>query len=98
MLTHFSKSMVSRQLLTKTSMAASNKGLTSSLNRGFNRFGAFRASQALNKPASLDNFVNGTSAVYVDQLYDEWRADPSRVHPSWRAYFENEEAGVAEPF
>mmetsp|Transcript_10024 Transcript_10024/g.16849 ORF Transcript_10024/g.16849 Transcript_10024/m.16849 type:complete len:123 (+) Transcript_10024:72-440(+) len=71
---------------------------------GRGRVGAFRASTAMNKPPSSsassaqDNFVNGTSAVYVDQMFDAWRADPQSVHASWRSYFENVEAGVPQPF
>lgn len=61
---------------------------------------AFRASQLLHKPlsAQTDNFVNGTSAVYIDQLYDQWQEDPNSVHASWQAYFSNIENNVAEPF
>ena len=40
-------------------------------NFGSSNKGAFRASTGLNKPMSAqDNFVNGTSAVYVDGLYE----------------------------
>ena len=45
-----------------------------------------------------DNFANGTSAVYVDQMYDMWRDDPNSVHASWRAYFSNVQNEAAEPF
>ena len=45
-----------------------------------------------------DNFVNGTSAVYVDQQYDHWKQDPNSVHASWRAYFENIEGEAKEPY
>ena len=65
----------------------------------FNK-GAFRSSFALHKPmgAQQDNFVNGTSAVYVDGLYEQWKEDPSSVHVSWAAYFNNIEGEAAEPF
>ncbi len=64
-----------------------------------NKFNAFRASLAMRKPQSTtDNFVNGTSAVYVDYMYEQWKADPSTVHASWRAYFDNVENDVEEPF
>ena len=33
----------------------------------------FRKSMSMQKPQSQsDNFANGTSAVYVDQMYDMW--------------------------
>lgn len=46
----------------------------------------------------MDNFVNGTSAVYVDQLYDQWKENPKSVHASWQAYFKNMEIDAAEPY
>lgn len=63
-----------------------------------NRQTGFRASMALNKPMSYDNFVNGTSAVYVDQLYDQWKENPKSVHASWQAYFKNMDLEAAEPY
>ena len=48
--------------------------------------------------SAQDNFVNGTSVVYVDQLYEQWREDPNSVHASWRAYFNNVEGEAAEPY
>lgn len=47
----------------------------------------------LSSPPSMDaeSFANGTSSVYFDQMYEQWRADPASVHPSWKSYFENVE-------
>ena len=60
---------------------------------------AFSGSRALNKPmASTDNFANGTSAVYVDQMYEMWKEDPNSVHASWRAYFSGVDSNVEEPY
>jgi len=42
-----------------------------------------------------ENFLDGTSAAYVEQMYDAWRKDPSSVHVSWSAYFKNIENGLA---
>eukprot|EP00027_Filamoeba_sp_ATCC50430_P006055 CAMPEP_0168557048 /NCGR_PEP_ID=MMETSP0413-20121227/9210_1 /TAXON_ID=136452 /ORGANISM="Filamoeba nolandi, Strain NC-AS-23-1" /LENGTH=1036 /DNA_ID=CAMNT_0008588039 /DNA_START=93 /DNA_END=3203 /DNA_ORIENTATION=+ len=42
-----------------------------------------------------ENFLDGTSAAYVEQMYDAWRKDPSSVHASWAAYFKNIENGLA---
>jgi 2-oxoglutarate dehydrogenase E1 component len=74
-------------------MSNLTKGMTS-----INRYGAFRASLAMSKPQAADNFANGTSAVYVDHLYEQWKADPATVHGSWRAYFEGVEQDAAEPY
>jgi 2-oxoglutarate dehydrogenase E1 component len=51
----------------------------------------------MRKPIT-DNFANGTSAVYVDQQYETWKSDPSSVHSSWRAYFENIDGEAQEPY
>ncbi|KHJ89982.1 dehydrogenase E1 component [Oesophagostomum dentatum] len=40
-------------------------------------------------------FMNGTSSVYIEQMYDAWKADPKSVHASWDAYFRNVEGGAA---
>ncbi|KAJ9056447.1 2-oxoglutarate dehydrogenase E1 component [Entomophthora muscae] len=39
------------------------------------------------KPAASDNFMEGTSASYVEEMYRAWAQDPSSVHLSWRVYF-----------
>ncbi|CAJ0602086.1 unnamed protein product [Cylicocyclus nassatus] len=39
-------------------------------------------------------FMNGTSSVYIEQMYESWKADPKSVHASWDAYFRNVEGGA----
>ncbi|XP_037934152.1 2-oxoglutarate dehydrogenase-like, mitochondrial isoform X2 [Teleopsis dalmanni] len=34
-----------------------------------------------------EQFVNGTSAAYVEEIYNSWLRDPQSVHTSWDAYF-----------
>jgi hypothetical protein len=41
-----------------------------------------------------ETFLNGTSSLYAEQMYEMYLEDPSSVHDSWRKYFENEEKGV----
>ncbi|GAB5365797.1 hypothetical protein AAMO2058_001089300 [Amorphochlora amoebiformis] len=41
-----------------------------------------------------DTFATGTSNAYIDQMYLNWKEDPSSVHGSWAAYFENLDAGA----
>lgn len=48
--------------------------------------------------STADNFANGTSAVYVDSLFDDWKQDPNSVHASWRTYFENVENDAETPY
>jgi 2-oxoglutarate dehydrogenase E1 component len=33
-------------------------------------------------------FLQGTSAAYIDQMYEAWLHDPKSVHVSWRVYFD----------
>lgn len=51
-----------------------------------------------NKPKSLkelsESFLNGSSAYYVETLYESWKMDPSSVHVSWAAFFHNMESGA----
>lgn len=42
--------------------------------------------------------MSGTSSVYAEQMYEQWRKDPASVHASWRIYFQNLEGDVAIPF
>jgi 2-oxoglutarate dehydrogenase complex dehydrogenase (E1) component-like enzyme len=67
--------------------------------RTISSFKGFKQSQILNKPmGALDNFANGTSAVYVDQMYEDWLQDPNSVNTSWQAYFNNIEDGAETPY
>lgn len=36
---------------------------------------------------SQTNFLNGSSATYIEEIYKAWQADPSSVHKSWDIYF-----------
>jgi len=42
-----------------------------------------------------ETFIDGTSAVYVEQQYQSYRKDPNSVHVSWRAYFDGVDKGAA---
>lgn len=46
------------------------------------------------KSTKVDSFLSGSSSVYVEQMYDAWSRDPTSVHASWQAYFENIENGI----
>lgn len=80
-------------------LRSKSSGVASGMNKGYSALNTgFRASVVLNKPQAVDNFVNGTSAVYVDYVYEQWKANPASVHASWRAYFDGIENNSAEPF
>jgi 2-oxoglutarate dehydrogenase E1 component len=42
-----------------------------------------------------ETFINGTSANYVEEMWEAWRNDPKSVHVSWATYFKNVAAGAA---
>jgi hypothetical protein len=57
--------------------------------RGFKRIPRSSAINAVKQPVGLkqnvaflsskvDNFLSGSNAVYVDQMFDAWKKDPSR--------------------
>ncbi|CAG8437382.1 3444_t:CDS:2 [Ambispora gerdemannii] len=43
---------------------------------------------------SNDVFLQGSTAGYVDEMYQAWLKDPNSVHLSWQVYFRNMQAGV----
>ncbi|CAG8442109.1 1312_t:CDS:2 [Diversispora eburnea] len=45
--------------------------------------------------SSHDNFMQGTTASYIDEMYDAWSKDPNSVHLSWQVYFKNMQNGVS---
>jgi hypothetical protein len=49
-------------------------------------------------PASVkalsESFLDGTSAVYVEEMYKAWKNDSNSVHKSWDAFFRNADAGL----
>ncbi|QSL66998.1 hypothetical protein MERGE_001385 [Pneumocystis wakefieldiae] len=36
-----------------------------------------------------DSFLHGTSANYIDAMYEIWKKNPEDVHVSWQIYFKN---------
>ncbi|KAL9075204.1 MAG: hypothetical protein Q9157_004108 [Trypethelium eluteriae] len=40
-----------------------------------------------------DSFLQGNTANYIDEMYMQWKHDPSSVHISWQIYFRNMEDG-----
>jgi 2-oxoglutarate dehydrogenase E1 component len=46
------------------------------------------ARQDQNAAFSKSSFLYGGNAAYVEQLYDDYRRDPSKVDASWRDFFE----------
>ena len=44
-------------------------------------------------PDPSDNFLSGSTANYIDEMYMQWKQDPKSVHVSWQVYFKNMESG-----
>ncbi len=63
-----------------------------------NNFGFFSNSRVLEQTSTQESFLSGTSSVYAEQMYEQWRKDPQSVHASWRIYFQNLEGGASTPF
>ncbi|KAK8129300.1 2-oxoglutarate dehydrogenase-like protein [Apiospora kogelbergensis] len=51
------------------------------------------ASAQASSPAPNDNFLSGSTANYIDEMYMQWKEDPTSVHVSWQVYFRNMETG-----
>lgn len=41
-----------------------------------------------------ESFMNGSTSVYIEQMYAAWQENPDSVHKSWDAYFRNVEQGA----
>lgn len=53
----------------------------------------FYADATHSPPSPNDNFLSGSAASYIDEMYLQWKEDPTSVHPSWQIYFKNMESG-----
>lgn len=66
--------------------------------RGSFKRSFFSSSVSLQNPVSMqrlgESFIDGTSAYYVEQMYEAYKKDPNSVHVSWKAYFDAVEKGV----
>ena len=58
-----------------------------------NRYASFRTTSPACKAA-----FNGESAVFAEQMYDNWKSDPSSVDKSWDSYFQGFEFGSGAVF
>mmetsp|Transcript_60845 Transcript_60845/g.72227 ORF Transcript_60845/g.72227 Transcript_60845/m.72227 type:complete len:462 (+) Transcript_60845:217-1602(+) len=44
-------------------------------------------------PLPGESFLSGTSSLYAEQIYENYLADPTSVHPTWKNYFDALENG-----
>jgi 2-oxoglutarate dehydrogenase E1 component len=74
----------------RTAIAASRRPLAISQQR---RTYALAAEDTDKGVDPNDSFLQGNTANYVDEMYMQWKRDPSSVHYSWQVYFRNMESG-----
>lgn len=43
---------------------------------------------------AAEPFLNGTSSVYIEEMYNSWLQDPNSVHKSWDVYFRSATQGA----
>uniref|UniRef100_A0A915EQU5 2-oxoglutarate dehydrogenase, mitochondrial n=1 Tax=Ditylenchus dipsaci TaxID=166011 RepID=A0A915EQU5_9BILA len=55
----------------------------------------FQAQGPARSTVTAEPFLNGSSGVYIERMYESWLEDPSSVHKSWDVFFSNVEAGAA---
>ena len=53
----------------------------------------FNSIKKFSNKLSNDSFINGTSGIYVERMFNNWKKDPKSVHNSWDIYFSNVELG-----
>jgi 2-oxoglutarate dehydrogenase E1 component len=46
------------------------------------------------KSTKVDSFLNGSTSLYAEQMYEAWLTDPTSVHVSWQTYFSNMDNNV----
>lgn len=43
----------------------------------------------VSRGARNESFISGTGGAYVEELFEQWEADPKSVHKSWQVFFSN---------
>ncbi|KAK4994455.1 2-oxoglutarate dehydrogenase E1 component [Elasticomyces elasticus] len=77
----------------RTALAAKRRELALASHNAFRRSYAAAAEDTNKGVDPNDSFLSGNTANYVDEMYMEWKRDPSSVHISWQVYFRNMESG-----
>jgi hypothetical protein len=52
------------------------------------------ASSSASTASAAEPFLSGTSSVYLEEMFEAWKQDPSTVHKSWDVYFRQVESGA----
>ena len=43
---------------------------------------------------AAEPFLNGSSSIYVEEMFNSWQQDPQSVHKSWDVFFRNTGKGA----
>ncbi|KAF2204580.1 2-oxoglutarate dehydrogenase, E1 component [Delitschia confertaspora ATCC 74209] len=77
----------------KTSLVASRRALALASLRQQRRHYATSSDDTDKGVDPNDSFLQGNTANYIDEMYMQWKRDPTSVHFSWQVYFRNMESG-----
>ena len=44
-----------------------------------------------------NDYLFGSNAVFIEELYEHYKSNPGSVHASWRELFDQATGGVSEP-
>ena len=58
------------------------------------KFQNYSLKKRFSSKITTDSFMNGSSSLYVEQMFKLWKEDKKSVHSSWDSYFTNIENGV----
>ncbi|CCH61431.1 hypothetical protein TBLA_0E03770 [Henningerozyma blattae CBS 6284] len=67
----------------------SKRILSSKLSTPSKLFGAALPSLRRNYAIGQDSFLSTSNAPYIEEMFENWKNDPTSVHSSWDAYFRN---------
>jgi len=77
-------------IMTRTNSSSSN----ANTNQTASTVGNLTQNRQYVTTAALEPFLNGSSSVYVEDMYNAWLNDHKSVHASWDAFFKNATAGA----
>ncbi|MCJ1365495.1 2-oxoglutarate dehydrogenase E1 component [Acarospora aff. strigata] len=76
-----------------TALAAKRRALAVATKASQMRSYAMAAEETNKGVDPNDSFLQGNTANYIDEMYMQWKNEPTSVHISWQVYFRNMEEG-----
>jgi 2-oxoglutarate dehydrogenase E1 component len=53
----------------------------------------FKSTAAIETKHESETFLNGSTSLYAEQMYENYSEDPNSVHETWKKYFDDMEQG-----